>query len=123
MRSILPRARKPCHSERSETASSLQPSAPHSVIPSASEESWLSSNPAESHETRRKTPKAAPDHSERSEPTPSCHSERSEESRLSSNPAEAHETRRKTSKAPPDHSERGEPAPPPVIPSGRRTPG
>ncbi len=99
------RAHSPsCHSERSE-------------------ESWLSSNPAESHETRRKTPKAAPDHSERSEPTPSCHSERSEESRLSSNPAEAHETRRKTSKAPPDHSERSEPAPPPVIPSGARNPG
>src|SRR5260370_10357471 len=32
----------------------------HSVIPSASEESWLSSNLAESHETRRKTPVGRP---------------------------------------------------------------
>src|SRR5216683_1034101 len=99
MRSILPRARKPCHSERSETASSLQPSAPHSVIPSASEESWLDFNLTESNETAAK-PRRPPGHSERSETAsslqpsapPSCHSERSEESWLDFNPTESNET-------------------------------
>src|SRR6266704_3409266 len=102
MGSILPRARKPCHSERSETASSLQPSAPHSVIPSASEESWLDFNLTESNETAAK-PRRPPCPSARSETAPSlqpsapsCHSERSEESWLGFNPAETNETRRKT---------------------------
>src|SRR5260370_40718577 len=103
MGSILPRAWKPCHSERSETALSChseraRPRPP--VIPSKrgrspschserSEdrflsarflrgESWLNSTPAESHETRRETAKAAPDHSGRARPLPL----RSEERRV-----------------------------------------
>src|SRR6266581_3507303 len=47
--------RPPCPSARSETAPSLQPSAP-SCHSERSEESWLGFNPAETNETRRKTP-------------------------------------------------------------------
>src|SRR5260370_30869908 len=78
----------------------------HSVIPSASEESWLSSNPAESHETGPK-PRRPPHHSERIETASSLqpsapHSvipSASEESCLGLNPAETNETRRKTPQA------------------------
>src|SRR5260370_17657427 len=71
--------RPPGHSERSETASSLQPSAP-SCHSERSEESWLGFNPAESDETRRKTPKGPP-------AIPSA----TQESRLPFNPTSSHE--------------------------------
>src|SRR6266699_621587 len=108
--------RPPCPSARSETAPSLQPSAPHSVIPGASEDSWLDFNLTESNETAAK-PRRPPCPSARSETAPSlqpsapsCHSERSEESWLGFNPAESNETRRKT------------PVGRPVIPSASEEP-
>src|SRR5467141_2502498 len=65
MGSILPRARKPCHSGRA--------SPPPSCHSERSEESWLGLNPAETNETRRKTPRRPPCPSERSETAPSLH--------------------------------------------------
>ncbi len=79
--------RPPGHSERSETASSLQPSAP-SCHSERSEESWLGFNPAETNETRRKTPVGRL-------VIPSA----SEESWLDFNLTETNETRRKTPQA------------------------
>src|SRR5260370_10077311 len=70
MRSILPRARKPCHSERSEESwldfnltetNETRRKTPvgRPVIPSASEESWLDFNLTASNETAAKPPSAA----------------------------------------------------------------